>query len=408
MGGIDPEDANVIGGNETQGVMIEPGASGNRVLGNQIGVAGPSSSGLYFPAGNGAEGVLIQSSGSAGNPASIVYASSNVVGGAAAGSGNVISENGSYGVDIVGVGATGNLVEANYIGTAPGGGRAFGTPDPGNSADGVFIDDAPYNQVGGPTASDGNVISSNEGDGVDITGSDAIGNTVESNTIGLNAAGTAALGNNQAGVADTSPGTVVGPGNVISANLMGVLISGSGATGVVVLGNLIGTDATGTADLANAEDGVEIDDASGNTVEGNGQGSQVISGNLVGIDLEGSTSTQNLIEGNFIGTDKSGTAELGNSNEGVLIEGAIGNTVGGTTSTALNVISANQWGIRIDGLTATDNLIEGNDVGTDVSGKRRWATRLTASSSVVTLRITRSGELRAARGIRSRSTWPPA
>ncbi len=43
------------------------------------------------------------------------------------------------------------------------------------------------------------------------------------NIIGLTPAGSAVLGNDQAGVVDTSPGTVIGPGNVISANLIGVL-----------------------------------------------------------------------------------------------------------------------------------------------------------------------------------------
>jgi hypothetical protein len=368
VGGIDPQDENVIDGNGAQGILIEPGSSGNQVLGNQIGVAGPSFTGGYFQAGNGAEGVLIESTGTAANPSGIVYSSSNIIGGAAAGSGNIIAANHSYGVHLVGVGATRNLVEANYIGAAPGGGFKFGNAQPGNLADGVRIDDAPDNQIGGPVSSDGNVISSNQGDGVDITGADGNGNRVESNIIGLSAAGTAALGNNQAGVADTSPGTMIGPGNVISANLLGVRISGAGATGVVVLGNLIGTDSRGAAGLGNAEDGVEISSAPGATIEGNGQGSQVISGNLVGVDIEGAGSTQELIEGNFIGTDRSGTADRGNSNEGVLIEGASGNTVGGTTSAARNVISANQWGIRIDGLGATNNLIEGNNVGTDTSG----------------------------------------
>ena len=45
---------------------------------------------------------------------------------------------------------------------------------------------------------------------------------------------------------------------------------------------------------------------------------------------------------------RAGTAALGNSDEGILIEAAFGNTIGGTTSTASNVISANEWGIRID------------------------------------------------------------
>ena len=41
VGGTDPQDNNVIAGNGSQGVLIEPGASGNQVLGNQIGVVGP-------------------------------------------------------------------------------------------------------------------------------------------------------------------------------------------------------------------------------------------------------------------------------------------------------------------------------------------------------------------------------
>ncbi len=368
VGGTEPQDANVIGGNGAQGVLIVPGASGNQVLGNQIGVVGPSTSGLYFLAGNGSDGVAIESSGSAGNPSSIVYSSSNVIGGAAPGSGNIISANHGYGVHVSGVGATRNLVEANYIGAAPGGGYVFGDGQPGNAADGVRIDDAPDNQVGGLVSSDGNVISSNQGAGVYVTGADATGNMIANNIIGLTAAGTAVLGNDGAGVANYSPGTLIGPGNVISANLLGILISGGSATGVIVRDNLIGTDATGAADLGNAEDGVQIEGASGNTIGGDTLGAQVISGNLVGVEIDGQSSTQNLIQANLIGTDKSGTADRGNSNEGILIEAAYGNTVGGTTSAARNVISANQWGIRIDGSTATLNLIEGNDVGTDLTG----------------------------------------
>ena len=190
------------------------------------------------------------------------------------------------------------------------------TAAPGNSADGVRIDDAPQNQVGGLAASDGNVISSNKGSGVVVTGADAAGNTIENNIIGLTATGTAVLGNDGAGVADYSPGTLIGPGNVISENQIGILISGASATGLVVRDNLIGTDSTGTADLGNAQDGIQIDNASGNTIEGDNLGVQVISGNLAGIEIDGATSTANLIEGNLIGTNKSGTADLGNSNQG--------------------------------------------------------------------------------------------
>ena len=142
----------MISGNGEQGILLMPGSSGNQILGNQIGVIGPSTNGLYFQIGNGADGVWIQSSGTASDPSSIVYSSSNVIGGAVAGSGNVISVNNGYGVHLSGVGATRNLVEANYIGVAPGGGYVFGTGNPGNSADGVRLDDAPDNQIGGPVA----------------------------------------------------------------------------------------------------------------------------------------------------------------------------------------------------------------------------------------------------------------
>ena len=85
----------------------------------------------------------------------------------------------------------------------------------------------PTTRSAGPPRAVGNVISANQGNGVYIDGADALGNTVTNNIIGLTADGVSALGNNQAGVADFSPLAVIGPGNVISANLLGVLISGT-------------------------------------------------------------------------------------------------------------------------------------------------------------------------------------
>src|SRR5262249_35350005 len=61
-------------------------------------------------------------------------------------------------------------------------------------------------------------------------------------------------------------------------------------------------------------------------------------------------------------------ADRGNSYEGILIHNSGGNTVGGTSSAARNVISANLWGIRLDGTASSLNLIEGNNIGTDISG----------------------------------------
>ena len=111
VGGTDPQDDNVIAGNGEQGVLIEPGSLGQPGSGEPDRRGRTDVDGFYFAAGNGAEGVLIESSGTAGDPSSIVYSSSNSIGGAVAGAGNIISANGSDGVHIEGVGATRNLVE---------------------------------------------------------------------------------------------------------------------------------------------------------------------------------------------------------------------------------------------------------------------------------------------------------
>ena len=135
--------------------------------------------------------------------------------------------------------------------------------------------------------------------------------------------------------------------------------------------NLIGTDSTGLQGFGNANEGVLIDNSSNNTIQGNSSGSQVISGNQIGVELNGAQSTGNLLEGNLIGSDKTGFADLGNKNQGVLIEGAVDNTIGGTQATSRNLISANHWGVQLDGAGATGNVIEGNYIGTDVSGSAR-------------------------------------
>ncbi len=353
VGGPAPQDDNVIADNGAQGVVLEPGSEGAQVVGNQIGIIGPSSEGLYFKRPNGAQGVLVESS-------------SDRIG--AAGEGNLISTNLGDGVAILGAAASQNVVAGNYIGVGPGGGYLLGTIPPGNQGDGVDIQDAPDNVVGGTASGAGNVISANAQDGVSITGSTAVGNVVSGNIIGLTSDGSQMLGNSLQGVAVTSSNTQVGPGNVISANQVGVLISGATVTNVTVIGNLIGTDGSGTNDLGNALQGVLIQGASDNIIEGNGNGSQVISGNNVGIDIEGSTATGNLVEGNLVGTDESGTHVLPNAQQGVLIGNAPGNTIGGTGSAARNVISANYWGVQIQGQTATGNDVLGNLIGTDITG----------------------------------------
>lgn len=369
IGGRLPQEANLIAGNGGQGVLVLRSAVGNLIAGNQIGVAGPTINGLFYISGNAQEGIRIESSGldfppGAGSSSTTVDV-------------NLISANRGDGIHVIGPTAgrasTRINITGNYIGLGPGGGFRFGVSDTGNLGAGVRIDSGSDNRIGGNSVRDRNVIAANEGAGVRISGGNAVSNLVAGNYIGVTAGGDGALGNSLEGVVLAAPGNTVGPinpgdpGNLISANLRGVLIAGVEATNNRVTGNRIGTDATGLFDLGNAREGVRIEGASNNQITGDAAGSQVISGNNVGLLIIGG-ATRNVVQGNFIGTTVAGNSDLGNSLEGVRIEDAQENLIGGTTASVRNLISSNHWGVRLTGVGTFGNAVQGNFVGTDVSG----------------------------------------
>ena len=95
----------------------------------------------------------------------------------------------------------------------------------------------------------------------------------------------------------------------------------------------------------------------------------MISGNLVGVcDRRRLGHAATWSPATSSASDKSGLNALPNAQEGVKIAGAPGNTIGGNLAPALNLISANHWGVRIDGAGATGNLVAGNYIGTDITG----------------------------------------
>ena len=295
-------------------------------------------------------------------------ATSNTIGGTVTAARDIISNGSQWGVYIEDSGTSGNLVEGDFIGT-----DATGTVALSNGAVGVEVDGANLNTVGGTTAGAGNVISGNMETGVVVLDSSNI--LVAGNRIGTNAAGTSALPNATGGVLIegcsqvTIGGTTAAAGNVISGNDSdGLAITLS--PDVLVVGNRIGTNAAGTAAVPNATDGLDIgsaNDTIGGTVVG---ASNVISGNgNDGINLGSNYATENVVEGNFIGTDITGMHALGNQDDGVYLSaGASFNTIGGQVGTAGNVISGNLAnGVLIDGGNA-HNIIEYNDVGTNLTG----------------------------------------
>lgn len=170
----------------------------------------------------------------------------------------------------------------------------------------------------------------------------------------------------------TIGGTLRSQRNVISGNGgNGVHIVGLGTTDISVVGNLIGTDWTGTQRVPNTEDGVRVEEAFGNRIGGAEPGARnVISGNgQRGVLIEGKNALFNTVQGNFIGVEVEGEEALPNLGHGVYIEGASFTLIGGTQAGARNIISGNgRFGVLISGYSATQNQILNNYIGLNARG----------------------------------------
>jgi uncharacterized repeat protein (TIGR01451 family) len=114
-------------------------------------------------------------------------------------------------------------------------------------------------------------------------------------------------------------------------------------------------------------------------VLGAGSGGSTVRGLVInrfaneGLDI---LSGNNLIVGNYIGTDATGLINRGNANDGIEIANAANNTIGGTFSVARNIISGNGLGIRVAGANAATNSIVGNYIGADSKGASTLGNRL--------------------------------
>ncbi len=232
--------------------------------------------------------------------------------------------------------------------------------------------------AGGNSTVRGLAINRFNGTAIELTGGGS--DIVEGNYIGTSAAGNADQGNSEVAVLITSGsghligGTTAAARNILSANLgQGVLVLGPTMNNQVQ-GNYIGTDATGAIDLGNLSDGVTMVSGASNVINcvvgGTAAGAgNVISGNGgAGIQFIG-IGTNNLVQGNLIGTSANGTAGLGNDSSGVAITESTNSAIGGTVAGAGNVISGNGLeGVRINADTSTGNQVRGNKIGTRADG----------------------------------------
>jgi len=265
-------------------------------------------------------------------------------------------------------------VQGNYVGT-----NAAGSASGGNGSNGVMVNAGSGHLIGGTGISQGNVISGNALRGIELAaGTSNI--TIQGNYVGTDATGAFAIANSYNGIHihDSTDDIVGGAGaarNVISGNVFnGIEIDGYSSTThrVQVLGNYIGTNASGTAAIPNTGSGITLGNSSGNVIGGAlGSTGNLISGNLTtavangaGISLQNG-STSNTIKGNLIGLNAAGTAALANGGYGVLAASA-GNTLGGTSATDRNVIAGNSsYGVY---LNANNTQVQGNWIGLNAAG----------------------------------------
>ncbi len=265
------------------------------------------------------------------------------------------------------------VIEGNFIGT-----DVAGTIAPAGNV-GVFIQQSGAtrltdNTIGGTTAAARNLISSRNGQSINLFGVDRT--VIQGNLIGTDRSGTAGLVVGGAtgvslnfGLDNRIGGTVDGAGNLISAHTLpgesSTGISISNASGNVVQGNLIGTDVTGRIALGNRSFGVRLggggtsniiggDDDDDGSLDGVVRARNVISANGLAVEA---TIFGTVVQGNLIGTDVTSTVALGNTDVALNIASS-GNLIGGTMAGAGNVIANNAGGVLVQG--GTGNAILGN------------------------------------------------
>ena len=356
IGGTAPLTGNIISGNGVNnfgadGIEITGAASaGNKIQGNYIGLAADGNAALA----NLGVGIYIENA-----PGTIIGGTDGVF------SRNVIAGNGNYGgIALIGGGSSGTFIQGNYLGT-----NAAGDASVSNNATNIYIESA-NNQI------TGNVISGQTSTGIDLAFGGATGNTIQTNYIGTNAAGTGALNSTGTGISvrggannNLIGGAQAGMGNVISGNFTAVGVVSS--SNIVIQGNYVGTNPTGTAAVPNVR-GVIIDGGANNTIGGTAVGARnVISGNGTGGNDHGIRLANTLnctVQGNLIGTNAAGTVALGNGGSGIQVFNSTNAVIGGATAAARNIISANRGnGISLSS-GSNGTSVRGNYIGTDANG----------------------------------------
>ncbi len=373
IGGTVAADRNVITGNTFEAVTLGPvGAvySSNDVIeGNFIGTNADLSA-VTNPSLVNDFGVLLYPS------------AGNSIGGTAAGAGNVISGNTTYGVgtqNATGLVLAGDVIQDNgtvgvllisTIGASITSSTIGGvTAGQGNPSYGIYLENSTNTTIGGTVTGAGDLIAGNGGNGITVddtsNGTMVAGSTITGNTVvgvSFNGQGGSSL-SGEVLVGDVIQSNTIGgvlitdaPGTTITSSTIGGTTSGLGNTGY-------GISASGSANVSirsstishNTADGVDFNNSpnaimASDTVQTNG-------GHGVVVTTSNGTS---IISSTIGGT----TAGSGNSTGGISVVGSSNVTIGGTLAGAGDSISGNT-GI---GVSFNDTSSYGLAAGSTISG----------------------------------------
>ncbi len=269
------------------------------------------------------------------------------------------------GIQIYGNTSQNNIIIGNYIGT-----NYNATDTAGNYIGIELIQGTHHNRIGGSIVEERNIVSGNLHIGIRIV--DAHYNQVIGNYVGINRLGTAAL-KNYDGISiegfakfNTVGGLTSGERNIVSGNMAyGIPAFGAGVSDNIIIGNYVGTDVSGTHAIPNTY-GVLFDDGSHNNTLGGSTPAHrnILSGNSgYGVFIYNMGTHSNIVQGNYIGTDVTGLNAIPNA-IGVVVDGAAyKHTIDN------NIISANlQEGIYIHITGCDSTLVTRNKIGTNALG----------------------------------------
>ena len=390
IGGGSSADANVVSGNNSDGIKIV-GSEDVQIVGNFLGTDSTGNLALA----NGGNGLSFENTKD-----SLIHS-------------NLSSGNVGSGISIVATSpelASGNKITANYVGVSKSGLNSIA-----NGQSGIAVFGANGTIIGVGETSLRNIISGNSGSGIVLTG--AVGTEISGNYIGVNSNGLQKLGNLGNGVevlvgsigttidginliayngtagsailghgilvADSSAtigNTATGrsSGNLVYRNFLdGIRITGIGATNVAVVGNFIGTNAAGVLGLGNGGSGISIDSANGVEVGGNlpSRPTDSILGNLIVGNTIGIQITNAVASDLSLGNRVTGNVVERNKGIGILVDKSVFQSIGGSLlETANSFVRNGSDGIRISNRENSGtagygyNSIKGNYIGTDVAG----------------------------------------